>query len=94
MNGEQHQSNRSTATLATLCLSPALGGEIIHWNKTRIEFERQWTKQNQDRYCKSCDELGQALCQWRVEQPELFEQFALWFQSQALNSRGIVGETL
>jgi hypothetical protein len=72
---------KQSESVATLCLSPNLGGEIINWQKARIAFQHQRTKGNQDYYCRCSDELGQALCRWRVEQPELYEQFKMFFQS-------------
>jgi hypothetical protein len=78
MSRRTHAHSKS---VANLCLSPNLGGEIMNWNKARIDFQHNPAKVNRDYYCKCCDELGQAISQWSATQPELFEQFKLWFES-------------
>lgn len=78
MSRRTHEQSKS---VANLCLSPNLGGEIMNWNKARIDFQNNPAKVNRDYYCKCCGELGQAITQWSSAQPELFEQFKLWFES-------------
>jgi hypothetical protein len=57
---------KQSESVATLCLSPSLGGEIINWQKARLAFQTNPAKVNRDYYCKCCDELGQAISQWNA----------------------------
>lgn len=61
--------------------APCLEAAILNWNKAFHNYSAQPSKGHQDTYCKRCDELGQSISRWQLQQPELVEQFRFWFRS-------------
>jgi transposase len=62
-------------------ISPSLDTAIAAWIAARHSFQSEPLKHNKNAYMEATDELGQAISQWQDEQPELAEQFALFFAS-------------
>lgn len=65
--------------LMDMSITPHLKTAIHNWFEAMRQFQVEPALQNQNRYEIATNELGQAISQWRVEQPELFEQFKFWF---------------
>ncbi len=61
--------------------SPNLDSAIQAWLVSRLQFQNQAGDEQRDAYMKFTDKLGQSISLWQVEQPELAEQFGLWFLS-------------
>jgi hypothetical protein len=79
MSVEHYQNNEMTMGV---CVSPGLEAAIENWQKARLAFQNNRTKENQDHYCKCCDELGQCIVFWATsEQPQLAYEFGNWFRS-------------
>jgi hypothetical protein len=51
------------------------------WYAARHRFQIKPVRHNQDAYNAATDDLGLAFSKWKVEQPELFEQFMFWFKA-------------
>ncbi len=61
--------------------APCLEAAIINWNREFHNFQTQPSREHRGEYVKRCDELGQSISRWQVQQPELAEQFGYWFLS-------------
>jgi hypothetical protein len=62
-------------------ITPNLDLAIWVWNEALSACQHKLGEHYLDDYMKATDELGQAISQWQSEQPELAEQFRLWFKS-------------
>ena len=60
---------------------PRLEAAILNWNMAFNKCQSQPSSEHQGEYVKRCDELGQSISRWQAQQPELVEQFGLWFLS-------------
>lgn len=78
MSDEQHQNNELTLDAR---LAPSFENAVTTWHVARHRFQNEPMRQHQNAYDKATDELGQAFSEWKAEQPELFEQFKMFFQS-------------
>jgi len=63
-------------------LPASLENAITAWNRARHAVQDEPCMENRNGYEVSTNQLGQAISQWRTEQPDLFEQFGFWFESQ------------
>ena len=54
---------------------------IFVWYEALSACRHKLGEHYQADYARACDELGQAVGHWATEQPELVEQFRLWFQA-------------
>jgi hypothetical protein len=64
-------------------ICPQFEAAIRNWYGARRQFQFEPSEQNQDSYEMAFNELGQDISFWKLEQPELFEQFNLWFSTHA-----------
>lgn len=74
-----HSKQQTKLTLADH--APCLEAAILNWNKAFHSFHTQPSKEHQDAYCKRCDQLGQSIARWEGQQPDLVDQFRLWFRA-------------
>ena len=72
---------KQNPALVNTSISPRLEAAIRNWYQARYQFELESTKHNQDSYEIAFNELGQTISLWKIEQPELFEQFRFWFSA-------------
>jgi hypothetical protein len=61
--------------------APCLEAAILNWNMALHKCQTQPSNEQLGEYCKRCDELGRSIARWQAQQPELVEQFGLWFLS-------------
>lgn len=62
-------------------LVPKLEAATEAWYAARYAYQHEAGKGQQDAYESATNILGQAISHWQDEQPELAEQFGLWFIS-------------
>jgi hypothetical protein len=79
MTDDQQQ----TALTPDANLSPHLQRTMETWYAARHRFQIEPVRQNCDAYDAATNALGQAFLRWKVEQPELFEQFRLWLHLES-----------
>lgn len=72
---------RLDPTAVSTSISPRLEASIRDWYQSRHQFQFEPSNQNQDLYEKAFNELGKTISLWKIEQPELFEQFRFWFSA-------------
>jgi hypothetical protein len=75
------RAQQQTELTPVTTLSPSLENAVANWNKARFAVQDEPCREHLNGYNAATDELGQAIDQWRSEQPELFEQFGFWFKS-------------
>jgi hypothetical protein len=54
---------------------------VAAWCAATHQFQNEPYKNHRDEYNAATDVLGQRLSMWQCEEPELAEQFGLWFMS-------------
>jgi hypothetical protein len=73
------KSQKQSELASHTCLAPSLEAATAAWYAARHRFQNEAGEEQRDAYMKVTDELGQAIAAWHAEQPELAEQFSLWF---------------
>ncbi len=77
MNSDSKQQTKLTLGDHARCLEAA----ILNWTFAFHKCQTQPSREHLSEYAKRCDELGQSIARWQAQQPELVEQFGLWFLS-------------